>query len=881
MSGRWKALLASSLLFVIAGCGGSKNDQVAEEEAPSGPPILADLLKQPRADIAKRADDLLTEVRTREQARRRGALKLTLLPTWWQPLLTPGLNDLNLNAELGLSLPPYADPKSVVGDIDLALQYARFGDVEAALKIAGGQAKAEIEAFKLEQNFPIEWSRLAAIHLHGLQQRLAAGETQALTELIDVHSELLKLLGEKGKTTPLGRDLLTRGRQTVAAAASAWKAAESTELAHAAEAALKEWPDDPPALPLAGAKATWAKAFKSTAEGPLLVAAAPLRALDFLQLPVPREGVEGVLLFFDEKDQLQDLLVTFSPNVRREAEQAAEVAAGFNLFATPTIAGKNGPVNHQWSAGKTETCLCPVNETFGGWVSLAVKQDTAARPVPRHLAQAHLDRRFDTNRLALAPQVLVDPVNISEEAGLVRLENPLPAAKLLRVDFNRVEGHDLLQEIAYRVQSGKPLREVAGPLFARLGFGKLNNEFDRTRTYLTVTWEDATTQLVLRLPDDAQQPTELTLRDRRDAAKAAERVATVTAFEKTERQQRLAAHKPLQRLPRKLEQFPLGMLKSEVLKFLPQGKGILRRDIGDTVLVALNVPTPERAYLIRQVIVRFDPENKVNWVRVRYEAGSHGHRQPNWPQTLLAPWRSQAGAVSTLPSPYLPREADLPPQAPAGQFFHWRDDQTEATCLLDKNGVEVTLWNRPPGDEPSAPYVYLPRGPETLRLGMTISEVKVALGEAESVPDGGLVFRPVKGPFDAIVVWTDTAEPGRIASEPSRTGEPSRVSDRVLGDRVLKIAARYRTGPMAKTTPADLEKALATQWASELAVINWPQRRDFLANTLQALTWFDDHTRYRLYWAESDNSPARLWSEWREEKGTDAASGSAKSVLHR
>ena len=46
-----------------------------------------------------------------------------------------------------------------------------------------------------------------------------------------------------------------------------------------------------------------------------------------------------------------------------------------------------------------------------------------------------------------------------------------------------------------------------------------------------------------------------------------------------------------------------------------------------------------------------------------------------------------------------------------------------------------------------------------------------------------------------------------------------------------------------------------------------PARRDFVEKTVQALTWFDDATRYRIYWAESNNSPARLWSEWRVEKG--------------
>jgi hypothetical protein len=45
--------------------------------------------------------------------------------------------------------------------------------------------------------------------------------------------------------------------------------------------------------------------------------------------------------------------------------------------------------------------------------------------------------------------------------------------------------------------------------------------------------------------------------------------------------------------------------------------------------------------------------------------------------------------------------------------------------------------------------------------------------------------------------------------------------------------------------------------------VGWPARRDYSPQGgLQSLAWFDDLTRYRLYWADSDNSPTRLWAEW-------------------
>jgi hypothetical protein len=462
--------------------------------------------------------------------------------------------------------------------------------------------------------------------------------------------------------------------------------------------------------------------------------------------------------------------------------------------------------------------------------------------LPRDVGTVHLENAYETTRLTVAPQLQIEPLVIDDDKLLKKLENPLPAAKLTRVDLKRVEGQDLLREVHYRLQSGRSLHEVAAPLFARLGVPRLANEADAKRTNLTLTWEDAATQWLLVLPDDVREPTLLTLRDRREAAQNAERVAAVTAHEKAERARRIQDGKPFTRLPRKLEQFPLGMAQPEFMKFIPVGRSIVRRELSDAVIVAINSPAPpDRPYLARQIVARFDGEKRLSWLHVRYEVGTTQARATTpWTVQLLSPWRAAGGAVNANASPYAALESDLPPPNPAGKHYAWHDDLTHATCLLDASGVELTVWNRPPDDASPTPFTYLPNGMDNVRLGMPLSQAKAAFGgEPEALPDGSLVFRPGQGPYDAVVVWVEK-------------------------EQIVRLAGRFRVEKTATTKPSDLEKQLMTQWGSEIAKILWPTRRDFQGGkVLQALIWHDDATRYRLYWAESENSPARLWAEWK------------------
>jgi hypothetical protein len=248
--------------------------------------------------------------------------------------------------------------------------------------------------------------------------------------------------------------------------------------------------------------------------------------------------------------------------------------------------------------------------------------------------------------------------------------------------------------------------------------------------------------------------------------------------------------------------------------------------------------------MLRQIILRFDDNQRLSWIQARYE--TVGGSNLDWPASMLEQWQSQGGLMPERPSPLVARSADLPLQSPLAVCYRWRDDITEATFCVDRNGVEITLRDLPPDDEPVPPLQFLPRGPESgfpgLHLGMPRSELQEDLGaRPAATEDGAWAIRPERGPYDAILVH-------------------------FKDDYVSSIAGRHRLQDAPVLAHRELEKALLQRWGSQIAQLSWPDRRDFSnQGALQCLTWFDDVTRFRLYWAESDSSPPRIWSEWRDD----------------
>src|SRR5207249_470400 len=137
----------------------------------------------------------LTTIQLQERAHREGKVTCRLLPNLRLPLNLPVWREASYQTGADLTLPAYhAEAKK---DSALALHLARYGDHEGALKLlepGDTEGLKRIEGQRLERNYPLEWSRLAALVLHAAQLRLAEGESEGLIHLVNLHSQLLKTL---------------------------------------------------------------------------------------------------------------------------------------------------------------------------------------------------------------------------------------------------------------------------------------------------------------------------------------------------------------------------------------------------------------------------------------------------------------------------------------------------------------------------------------------------------------------------------------------------------------------------------------------------------------------------------------------------------------
>lgn len=851
MFSRWLCLVPVGLVILLAaGCGGGQpQGQAAGTETAAPRPRLADLLAEPRAELARQADEVAAQIKTRFDARRQSKLTFALLPRVWQPVILPGIHDPRFHADLGLSLPSYVEAKDAERQPELARLYASFGDIEAAKRLTGGQGTEAFGPFRYERNFPLEWTRLAALQLHSAAQRIALGDAEGLAELVDVRSQIRQALGDHAQNTPLGQHLLTLERRVVEQAEMAWREKGEKNLADQAAAVLADWPRQVPPLPLDEPASFWSRALGKPQQGCVIAAAPPERVLDFLQLPFPAQALDGALLFFDSQGRLAECILTYTARIQDVCPRASELAGGLSAWvaadaeATPTRSLQALP---GWTV---ETRLGPVDATVGAWVRLVRQGTDLAYVVPRDLGPLHLDRHFETNRLAVAPQRLDDPLVVKEETWLERFGNPLKAGVLLDVTLFRVPERDLLHKVRLRYRPGTPWHQLAAPLFAQLGPGQWIAESAGSThgPRLRISWQDDVSQLDFCIPQEIGQPLVVELVDRRQSPdEIAAWEQAVRHREEAERRDRLSRGVPIQRLPRKLEYLPLGAEKDEVLRYLPKGQAVLKREFDHGMLVVINSLPPREGppFMARQVIVQFGPDNKLVSARVRYDVAvkPRNAREADWPKTLLEPWRQAGGVVAATLSPYARRSQGLPASAP-GTFYRWRDDLTEATYLSDRGGVEITLVDRLAGHEASA-LRFLPAGPvEGLpgcTVGMTREDFRNACKtQPVETPEGGWAVGVSQGIYDAVVVWFDEH------------------------DRIRQITARFRATDPSKTTPKDMEKALTDRWGMEIRQVGWPVWRDFSPQgALQSLTWFDDAVRYRLFWADSDNSPPRLWAEW-------------------
>jgi hypothetical protein len=858
------AVLPFALL--LAGCGSSavpeeaKDKPLASRLGDSIDLSLAELLTKPRAELAAMADEFAAKIQIQEKGRREGQLPFTLIPTLRLPLAVPVLRQAHYSATAGFSLPPYLAEGSK--DSALALHLARYGDREAAnhlVEQGDADTSRQINEALFERDYPLEWTRLVDLLLHAAQVRLATGDVEGGTELVMLHRQLLGVLEPKAKKGMLGAVLLSRGRETLARAAAAWRTDKREELAVQADAILAEWGDVPSlpiALQLGTPRAQVTRLLRSAGDGRALPALCPTRAFDLWALPFPDEGAEAVIAGFDEAGQLAEVLITYRAGFGEYFPEPDQLA--FLLEERP-LRGEDGPKatglrNRTYHLGELNCAVSVVvhGAGVGAFVQLGrSKESGSAGSLARDFGGVHLDRTFEQDRVRLAPEQPGETGLTITGKALAKVRNPLPALKLTQAELRRETGHNLVASLVLRyADSGggpPPLHQVALPLWMAFGLGQMQGVSDQNGGHLALAWQDARTHYTLRLPYDTIQPVELEIRDQQGSGHLAERETAAAAVDRRERQERLEARKPLVRLARYLEQIELGMTRNQVRQTLPPGQAVLKRDVpGGLVVTFRGEPAKTDAAVLRQLFIRFDQTERVVEVRARYVDGPGAGQGTSWMSDLLRSIKKRAGAPSQAPSPWSTIWTDLPPQKPAPLRYHWQDDITFVAYQRDAGSVEIVVRDcslDPEPGQPLPPSEHLPRGPVNCQLGFKREQLlqQWAVVKPDLTGDGALVLRPPQGsPFDAILVWFDN-------------------------DQAVRIVARHVPTGTQLTNPTQWAQALTDAWGRELAMLGWPRRQDVVANeVVQSLGWHDDRTRIRMFWQETDTGPPRVFTEWKD-----------------
>jgi hypothetical protein len=817
---------------------------------------LADLLARPRPQLAQLADELAEQVRLQEQARHQGELSYTLLPDMRFPLAVPVFREAQYSAALKVSLPPYCAESD--RDNAVALHLARFGDVEGALRLADNASAGTVKRLKacrLGKNYPVEWSRLVGLHLHTTQVQLATGDAEGARKLIALHRQLRKVLDATGQASPLGAVLLARGRTVLARASAAWRKVGWNELADQVDRALAGWGKVPAltlAVPPGSERADVARLLGSQGTGHVVVASPPTRALDLLALPLPATEVEAVLACFDGANWLAEVVVVYRPGLTEDYAYPAQLAQVIeDSHGAGVKESDPGEVRRRtYKLGRLgcDVAIVPNNTSVGALVRFGGKQSSGPPALNRDLGVVDFDRSFEQNRVRFAPRQRGRKLEIAEADGLDRILNPLKALRLTRADLES----DADQTVTTRLvltyapdRRGLPaLSQIALPLWVQGGPMRFLEGSDEGSRSLSVVWEDARTRYRLRLPQGRFKSPTLEISDRTSAHQQAQRSGRVTAAERDARRARLMDKKPVSRIRRVWEGVGLGMSRSAVLDALPQGEGVVRRQLPDGLgVIFKEVREDSPGYTPRELFVRLGPDGRVAEVRVRY-TDDPGAKERGGVVRLLAQIRSQCGAPWQLPSNWSGVWSDFPRREPTPVLYRWLDDVTVLTCQRDSEGVELVVRDCPLDHEegiPLAPFQYLPAGPDHCPLGSTRAGLLKKWKDAGAAErDGVLLLKPQGSPFDLLQVHFNN------------------------DDVVDQVTARHR--PQWKENPGADRLAAAVQlaWSKQLRLLGWPRREDYSKRKqMQSWTSHDELSRVSIFWQESKSGPPRLYTEWK------------------
>jgi hypothetical protein len=400
---------------------------------------LQDWLKLPQPELAKLAEEWTVTVGNQREAARGNPQSVQLLQGLRPPAESVVFAEATFSKEAGFSLPPYV--KEGQKDAGVALHLARFGDREAALKLADDADKdllAKIDSFRGERDYPLEWTRLVGLVLESAQLKLAGGEPDGATELVQLHRQLRGVLDAKAAEGALGAALLSRGRQALTLAAPEWRKPRWNKVALAGdiEAAVAEWgnlPDSAPGLTAGDKQAEVSRLFGAAIEGRTIVAHTPSaaqRALDLLALPLPSEGVTDVVAFLDSKQTLTELLVLYRAKIHELFPEPRQLALPLveRDYTNQAPTASPGLSRQTWTGGETNYDLALFTRGKAGGAVVRVSKAGSSAPTasfsrdPRDFGAVSLDRSFEQNRLSIALEQAGDSLEIKDKDRLAHIK---------------------------------------------------------------------------------------------------------------------------------------------------------------------------------------------------------------------------------------------------------------------------------------------------------------------------------------------------------------------------------------------------------------------------------------------------------------------------
>src|SRR5262249_10979118 len=159
-----------------------------------------------------------------------------------------------------------------------------------------------------------------------------------------------------------------------------------------------------------------------------------------------------------------------------------------------------------------------------------------------------------------------------------------------------------------------------------------------------------------------------------------------------ERKERLRSGKPLQTIKRQLDQYELGMTRSQIAANLPNGAGVLTHDIQGGISITFTAePTTSERTIVRQVFLLFDQSERLSEIRVRYVDGPAAGNKAAWAAGILATLKKQNGAPIEAPSSWKGLWNDSQARKSPAQSFVWNDDTSVLGYQCDQDGVELAL----------------------------------------------------------------------------------------------------------------------------------------------------------------------------------------------